>query len=355
MSSPSTAAYLRSGELTCSLPATTQVLGRFRFVSKASGEAATTAARIPFWRPFPAAVPHGPGGRCAGAVVSLALRSPLASPATRAYTSPSALSASARAARTARAASVNEAPVVIRSSTRTIRPPASSRALPAATSRAPARLVSRCREPSPAWSATTRRCRSTAATLAAVPARRSCPAAASAIRRVGSCPRARTARRAEGTGTSSTGAGPPPAREATEPQQARTAPARAVPSGPARVSAPRSLWDRSVARTAPSYGAAAWTGGRPAGSGTGRTRRGAVPWRAARHSGQSTVRGLPQPPHSAGSTKSVRSCHHPRMATTVPTPAPACHPCGKLPVDNRAAAVEPPAESPARGARHHPG
>lgn len=242
--------------------------------------------------------------------------------------------------------------MVIRSSTITTRPPpANSRAPPAGTSRAPARLSSRCRELSPDWSATARHCRSTATTRAGVPVRRSSPAAASAIRRAGSCPRARTAQGADGTGTSDTGVlepptptgppGPPvtnPAAPAPLPQPVasptRTAPASAAPRGPASISAPRSLWARSTARTSSSYGAAACTTGSPGGSGSGRTRLGTAPVRAARHSGQSTVRGVPQPPHSAGSTRSVRSCHHPRMSTTVPTPERPCHPCGQLPVDN---------------------
>lgn len=235
--------------------------------------------------------------------------------------------------------------MVIRSSTITTRPPpANSRAPPAGTSRAPARLSSRCRELSPDWSATPRRCRSTGTTRAGVPVRRSSPAAASAIRRAGSCPRARTAQGADGTGTSDTGVlepptptGPPatnPAAPAPLPQPVasptRTAPASAAPRGPASISAPRSLWARSTARTSSSYGAAACTTGSPGGSGSGRTRLGTAPVRATRHSGQSTVRGVPQPPHSAGSTRSVRSCHHPRMSTTVPTPERPCHPCGQL-------------------------
>ncbi|MDQ0961419.1 hypothetical protein QFZ66_005297 [Streptomyces sp. B4I13] len=90
------------------------------------------------------------------------------------------------AARTARAASASEAPVVTRSSTRTTGPPHNSRAPPGATVRAPARLFHRCRASSPDWSATARRCLSTAATRAGTPARRNSPAAASAIRRTGS-------------------------------------------------------------------------------------------------------------------------------------------------------------------------
>jgi hypothetical protein len=343
MSSPSTTAYLRSGELTSPLPATTQVLSQFRFISKDSDDAATTAARIRSPRPFPAVISRGARIQYVVAVLCAALCSPVASPVPRTYTSVSAVRASASASRTARAASASEAPVVIRSSTRTTGASASSHPPPPVTSSAPARLASRCRELSPDWSATDRRCRSTAATRAAVPHRRSSPAAASAIRRVGSCPLARTARRDEGTGTSSTAPRPPPlpdapdlpsahraprpaprdtapasiaARPASGPiatRPARTAPASAVPSGPASVRTPRSLCARSAARTAPPYAAAACTTGSPTGSGTGRTRRGARPWRAARHSGQSTVRGLPQPPHSAGSTRSVRSCHHLRM------------------------------------------
>lgn len=158
------------------------------------------------------------------------------------------------------------------SSTRTTGPPASSRAPAGATASAPARLSSRCRELSPDWSATARRCRSTPATRAGTPRRRSSPAAASAIRRAGSCPRA------------------------------------------ARAGAVR---------------AAACTTGSPGGSGTGRTRCTAAPHSTARHRAHSTVRGTPQPPHSPGSTRSVRSRHHRRMTTTVPTRARPGHPCGQ--------------------------
>ncbi len=270
MSSPSTAAYLRSGELTRSLPATMQVLGQFRFISKASGGAATTAEqtvspRVPLACPLPTIRPStsGSSGSSARSGLSRAAHAP---------------SAAACASRTARAASVNEAPVVIRSSTSTTRPPpASSRAPPPTTSSAPARLSDRCREFSPDWSATARRCRRTPSTRAGVPVRRSSPAAASAIRRAGSCPRARTVRRADGTGTSRTALSPGPAPRAPSPspsghsrshpacplprlsrpceatgrpagpgrrgvsRAARTAPARAAPSGAARASAPRSL------------------------------------------------------------------------------------------------------------------
>src|SRR5690606_34989770 len=67
MSSPSTAPYLHSGELPLSLPATTLVLHQFRCNSKASGDAATTAAHITATvrsARSPAAVPRGlPDGR----------------------------------------------------------------------------------------------------------------------------------------------------------------------------------------------------------------------------------------------------------------------------------------------------
>lgn len=234
--------------------------------------------------------------------------------------------------RRARAASARLAPVVTRSSTSTTRPPASSRSPPAVTSSAPAMFASRRRASSSAWSATGLRWRSTAATRAGVPVRRSSPAAASAIRRTGSCPRARTAHRAEGTGTSTTVPEVPVPADASRP--ARTAPAKAVPSAPVSVSAPRSLCARSSARTASAYGADAYTAGSPAGSGRGRTRRGALPASAVRQRAQSVVRGAPQPAQSAGSTRSVRSRHHPRMTTTVPRPEPAHHPCGQRPVDN---------------------
>lgn len=91
---------------------------------------------------------------------------------------------------------------------------------------------------------------------------------------------------------------------------------------------PRSLCASSTARTASWYGAAACTTGSPGGSGLGRTRPGAPPHRAAPQRAQSAVRGRPQPPHSAGSTRSPRSCNHPRMSTTVPRGARGGHPCG---------------------------
>ncbi len=85
------------------------------------------------------------------AAVTRVIRCALSSHATSPYTI-----ISGSATRTARAASVSEAPVVIRSSTSTIRPPASSRPPPPATSSAPARFSSRCREVRPDWSATAR-------------------------------------------------------------------------------------------------------------------------------------------------------------------------------------------------------
>ncbi len=211
----------------------------------------------------------------------------------------------------ARAASASEAPVVIRSSTRTTRPAVRSRAPPGTTSSAPARFARRAGAPSPAWSATCRRWRSTGTTRAARPVRRSRAAAASAIRRVGSCPRARTERREDGTGTRSSGRSPGPV---DAPPAASTAVARAAPRGRASVSAPRSLWASSSSRTASAYGAAAWTSGSPAGSGDGRTRLGPVPLSAPAHDGHSSVRGLPQPPQATGSTSPAISRHHPRMA-----------------------------------------
>lgn len=91
---------------------------------------------------------------------------------------------------------------------------------------------------------------------------------------------------------------------------------------------PRSLCASSTARTASWYGAAACTTGSPGGSGLGRTRPGAPPHRASPQRAQSAVRGRPQPPHSAGSARSPRSCNHPRMSTTVPSGAGCGHLCG---------------------------
>ncbi len=330
------------------------VHGQFRFISKEPGEAATTAAQIGSRARWVPAVPRTPCLRSAASSIDPVLRSSVLSRGAPAYTAaalltyasgpsaqlypavpsvPPRAATAAVAARTARAASVREAPVVIRSSTSTTGPSASSPAPAGATASAPVRLSSRCRELSPAWSATALRCRSTATTRAGTPLRRSSPAAASAIRRAGSCPRARTALRAEGTGTSSTGR---LSRAWSPLSPARTAPAKAVPNGAASASAPRSLWASSTERTSSAYREAACTVGSPGGSGTGRTTRGAAPLSAVRHSGQSAVRGRPQPPHSVGSTRSVRSCHHPRMSTTVPTPAHRGHPCGQRPVDNSA-------------------
>ncbi|MFE5857141.1 hypothetical protein ACFQ61_28485 [Streptomyces sp. NPDC056500] len=105
----------------------------------------------------------------------------------------------------ARAASVREAPVVIRSSTSTALPPSSSRREPGATSNAPARFCALCAAVRPAWSKISLCCRNTGSTRDSKPPRRSSRAAAKAIRRAGSCPLARTARRADGMGTSSSG------------------------------------------------------------------------------------------------------------------------------------------------------
>lgn len=344
------------------LPATMQVPRQFQFISKEAGEAATTAAHltsmgrsapavpdVPIDRPDrrPALARAGPF-RCPTLLSQLSplytnagaeiLESAPGSASSRSRAPPPARpsphvrarvpaeaarpapSRSRTALRTARAASASDAPVVIRSSTRTTCPARRRRPQPGATASAPARLASRCRASSPAWSATPRRCRSAGSTEAGTPCRRSAPAAARAIRRAGSWPRARTARGADGTGTSSTApwspwAGPagPPGGSIASRSPARTAPARASPSGRARARAPRSLWASSAARTSSAYRAAACVTGSPAGSGSGRTRRGAAPLSAVRHRAQSTARGLPHPPHSAGSTRSERSCHQPRM------------------------------------------
>lgn len=208
MSSPSTAPYLRSGELALSLPATTQDRSQFRFISKESGEAAITAAQTGSSGPFTPTNPVALSAMFLLFSIDLSVCSSLPSLDARAYTAAVAPTSRSHpiASRTARAASLKVAPVVIRSSTSTTGPPASSRPPPGTTSSAPARFSSRCRELSPAWSATHRPCRNAAATRAGVPVRRNSPAAASAIRRAGSCPRARTVARADGTGTRSRGA-----------------------------------------------------------------------------------------------------------------------------------------------------
>ena len=237
-----------------------------------------------------------------------------------------------RTSRSARAASASDAPVVIRSSTSTTGPPPSSRPPPAVTSRAPARFACRCRASAPpgrpphgagAAPRSTRARRPPAAARPPRPARSAAPDHARAPA---------TARRAEGTGTSSSG--PPPPLPARPPAGAapRTAPARRrsqrrrEPQGapllvreqhrPHRVRVRRRrVHDRGSpggpARAAP--GARA----RPAQgrAGTART----APYAAGRSLAQ-----------SAGSTSPVSSCHHPRMPSTVP-PHAARHPCGPPP------------------------
>ncbi|AGJ55307.1 hypothetical protein F750_2828 [Streptomyces sp. PAMC 26508] len=287
VSAPATHAYLRPGPFTHSPPATMEVICPFRFISKALGEAATTAAR------------------------SLSAEAPPTSPA----------------ARTARAASASVEPVVSRSSTSTTRPPASSLRAPSATTSAPARFACRALAPSPAWSATARRCRNAVSNRARVPPRRSPAAAEAAILRAGSCPRRAVARRAEGTGTRSSGPSSP-----SSPAPARTAAASAPPSAPASPSAPRSLWASSIARTAFSYGAAAWTTGSPGGSGVGLARLGPTV-SAAAHASHSSVRGLPQPSQATGSTSPTISRHRLRTVPLCPgggNPAiPVDNPCGQ--------------------------
>ncbi len=136
------------------------------------------------------------------------------------------------------------------------------------------------------------------------PARRRSRAAAAAILRTGSWPRAAVEERAEGTGTSSRGPASP-----GRPAPARTQPARARPSAPASPSAPRSLWASRTARTAFSYGAAAYTAGSPGGRGEGRTRRAGAPCNAASQAVHSSVRGMPQPAQATGRSRPDSSCH----------------------------------------------
>ena len=209
MSSPSTAAYLRSGELALSLPATMQVLSQFRFISKESGEAATTAAQITSSTPPAPALPNGAPARFVSSSLAPSLRSPLTSrppaPYTAVVPAPRASEPLASAFRpvlvvppathrSRRTRIVTPPTPVVRElrpalrpppppwqrlphGTRRLRqgrarghqvvdqhdrPPASSRPPPGTTASAPARFSSRCRELSPDWSATARRCRSTA-------------------------------------------------------------------------------------------------------------------------------------------------------------------------------------------------
>ena len=88
--------------------------------------------------------------------------------------------------------------------------PATAAARRGGTRTAPARFSARASTPRPAWSRAPRDIRSTGATLASAPWRRSVRAAARASRSVGSWPRSRTAAGRDGAGTSSTGRPPPP-------------------------------------------------------------------------------------------------------------------------------------------------
>lgn len=87
---------------------------------------------------------------------------------------------------------------------------------------------------------------------------------------------------------------------------ARTAAARASPSGVASRRAPRSLWASRTARTGPAYSAAAYTGGRPGGAGEGRARWAVGRARRLWQPGQSWPGAAPQPAQRAGSSSSRR-------------------------------------------------
>lgn len=165
------------------------------------------------------------------------------------------------------------------------------------TPSAPVRFATRSDAGSPDWSRTVRICRRPGRTRAWTPCFRRSAAARRARFRVVSRPRARTARRADGTGTRT--GGPPEFPRVA----ARTAAARAAPSGTEAAWAPYSLWAIRIARTGSSYGAAANTAGSPAGAGSGRTSRGGRR-RCARQAGQTVVPGPPQPAQRAGSTRS---------------------------------------------------
>ena len=235
------------------------------------------------------------------------------------------------AASTARAASVSDAPVVIRSSTSTTRSAASSRPPPATTSSAPARFASRCRAPSPAWSATGAPLPQHRHHPGRHPAAPQLPAAASAIRRAGSCPRAghRPPRRRHGHQQQRPRAAHLPRPGPHGPGQRRCRAARPERSAPA----PCAPGAPPVPR--PRTRAAACTTGSPAGSGAGRTRRGAAPYSAARQPSHSSVRGLPQP-HSRPAAPAGDLPPPPPHISTVP---PAHDPA--TPVENPALARDP--------------
>ncbi|GAV45682.1 hypothetical protein Saa2_08674 [Streptomyces acidiscabies] len=113
--------------------------------------------------------------------------------------------------------------------------------------------------------------------------------------------------------------------------------------------APRSLCASNTSRTAPAYGPAAHTGGNPACRRLIRTHRASSPLNASRHCAQSTVRARPHPAHSPGNTRSPRSLQYRRTPfthSTVPTPPPSRHPCGKLLTRTR---------HPSRNPLEHPG
>ena len=143
-----------------------------------------------------------------------------------------------------------------------------------------------------------------------------------AIRRAGSCP----APAPPAAPTAPAPAAAAPARPAPAAPRPAPPPPAPRPSGPASRSAPRSLWASSTARTSSSYRAAACTTGSPGARGTAAPARGGPVQRASRTPRTAAYEARPQPPQSTGSTSPAISCHHPRMATTVPRPGR--HPCG---------------------------
>ena len=217
-----------------------------------------------------------------------------------------------------RTASAEVAPVVTTSSTRTTSAPMQpsltiSSRREADTQIRPARLSCRCAADSPTESRTPRRIDSAGQTWQPVSSRR---AAACVDRSTGSPPRVRAVRARVGAGTSTSGAS---CGGSNSPQRrsVSTASASAAPSGAARSRRPRSFAAITARRRGPAYGPSAHTG--TPGSTRGCTATGSSD-RVRLHRSHHPEPGSPQPPHSAGRTRS-RSARMPGVCPVPPTSA----------------------------------
>lgn len=206
--------------------------------------------------------------------------------------------------RSALPAAASVAPVVTTSSTSTRCGSASAVAArscdrPAdVTAKALSTARARCSAESPAKSGREPETRSSRATSARNPCARSEVTACRATRETWQPPRARATRRCVGIGTS----------HITDAPDAATATvrARAAPSPGPRSCLWRSLSARTAARAGPSYGAAAHTGGRSGGAGSGAACR-TGPARKCVQDVHILVPVRPQPPHVRGISRSLRS------------------------------------------------